>query len=159
MSLLGICLLNESSVCVLAALPYISSSWWSPPWSNPDRVPQRTGLWMETSSHGLAPRAQPLLHEKTSDRKVTCTKITHTYTTRHICRFPRSYHQTLFFSSDEMSYAAGMQKSCNRPEIISYKTVYYIQSFLMVSCWFKPVVLWVTCCPVKTFIFTVFHPQ
>ncbi len=158
MSLLCIFVCKMNRVCVLAALPYISSSWWSPPWSNPDRVPQRTGLWMETSSHGLAPRAQPLLHEKTSDREVTRTQ-THTYTTRHFCRFPRSYHQTLFFSSDEMSYAAGMQKSCNSPEIISYKTVYYIQSFLVVSCWFKPVVLWVTCCPVKTFIFTVFHPQ
>lgn len=134
-------------MCVVAALPYMSSSWRSSAWSNPDRVPQRTGLWMETSSHGLAPRAQPLLHKKTSDRKVAHTQ-THTYTTQH------TTSSKLIFSSDEMSYAAGMQKSCNSPEIISFTKQYFIFSM---SCWFKPVVLWVTCCPIKTFICTVFH--
>lgn len=65
--------------------------------------------------------------------------------------------KTYSFSSAEMSYAAGV-KFFKCPEIISCKTLFCVQSFLVMSC-FKPVVLWVICSPVKTFIFTVFLLQ
>lgn len=76
----------------------------------------------------------------------------------HFANSPDHIIKTYSFSSHEMNYAAGVQKICERPEIISCKTLFCIQSFLVMSC-FKPVVLWVIRSPVKTCIFTVFIPQ
>jgi len=67
---------------------------------------------METSSHGPAPRTQPLLHEKTSDWKVA-----HTY--KHILAHDDTFADSpghiikpYSFFNDEMSYAAGVQQFC-----------------------------------------------
>ncbi len=111
------------------------------------RIPALMALLQELSLYYTRKHQTERLHA----HKHTLTHTTH-------LQIPQIISSNLVFLQrwDELCCR---QKSCSSPEIISYKTVYHIQSFLVVSCWFKPVALLVTCCSVKTFIFTVFHPQ